>query len=107
MQVSATGRGSRFALAAVHTASLVNDGGGVDREYGPGSGRTDLLVRKPCTDADGNRQVQLEVFELKVRRQREGNPLNAALSQIDGYLGQLGLDRGTVATSTAAILLTA
>lgn len=73
---------------------IVNGGGWVDREYGLGTGRTDLLVRKPYTDADGKRQVQMEVIELKVRRQGKGNPLRDALAQLDGYLDQLNLDTG-------------
>jgi hypothetical protein len=40
--------------------------------------------------------LQREVIELKLRRQGKGNPLEEALVQIDGYLDQLGLDRGTL-----------
>lgn len=75
---------------------IVNGGGWVDREYGLGTGRTDLFIRKPYTGADGKPTVQREVIELKVRRPKDGNPLNGALVQIDGYLDQPGLDTGTV-----------
>jgi hypothetical protein len=75
---------------------IVNGGGWVDREYGVGQGRIDLFIRKPYTNADGKPAVQREVIELKVRRQRQGNPLTGSLVQIDGYLDQLGLDTGTV-----------
>jgi hypothetical protein len=36
------------------------------------------------------------VIELSVRRQGKCNPLREALVPIDGYLDQLGLDRGTL-----------
>jgi len=75
---------------------IVNGGGWVDREYGLGTGRIDLFIRKPYTDADGKPGVQREVIELKVRRSKDGNPLKGALVQIDSYLDQLGLDTGTV-----------
>jgi hypothetical protein len=75
---------------------IINGGGWVDREYGVGLGRIDLLIRKPYTGADGKPAVQREVIEIKVRRQGQGNPLKAALTQLDGYLDQLGLDAGTL-----------
>jgi hypothetical protein len=75
---------------------IVNGGGWVDREYGLGTGKIDLLIRKPYTDADGKPAVQREVIELKIRRQGRGNPLKDALVQIDGYLDQLSLDTGIV-----------
>jgi hypothetical protein len=65
---------------------VVNGGGYVDREYGIGRGRVDLLVRKPYTDADGKPTVQREAIELKVRRQGQGNPLKDGLAQLDEYL---------------------
>jgi hypothetical protein len=73
---------------------VVNGGGFVDREYGIGSGRTDLLVRKPCTGADGRPALQLEAIELKVRTDKSGNPLAEGLTQLDGYLSRSGLDAG-------------
>lgn len=75
---------------------VVNGGGYVDREYGVGRGRIDLLVRKPYTDPDGKPAVQREAIELKVRRQGQGNPLKDGLAQLDDYLSQLGLDSGTL-----------
>ena len=73
---------------------VVNGGGHVEREYGIGRGRIDLLVAKPYTDADGKPAVQRQVIELKVRRQREGNPLKAALTQLDEYLYRFDLETG-------------
>lgn len=75
---------------------VVNGGGYIDREYGVGRGRIDLLVRKPSTDADGKPATQREVIELKVRRQGQGNPLKEGLAQLDEYLSRLDLGRGTL-----------
>jgi hypothetical protein len=75
---------------------VVNGGGSVAREYGIGRGRIDLIITKPYTDPDGKPAVQREVIELKVRRQKEGNPLKDALAQLDEYLARLDLATGTL-----------
>ena len=46
---------------------VVNGGGYIDREYGLGRGRTDLLIRKLLTDGYGG-PVQRIVLELKIKR---------------------------------------
>ena len=46
---------------------VVNGGGYIDREYGLGRGRTDLLITKPLTDRYGG-PVQRIVMELKIKR---------------------------------------
>jgi hypothetical protein len=71
---------------------IVNGGGQVDREYGVGRGRIDLLVRKPYGDGQGQR----EAVELKVWRPRQADPLDGVLKQLDGYLTRLSLDHGTL-----------
>jgi hypothetical protein len=71
---------------------IVNGGGFVDREYGVGSGRIDLLIRKPY----GDHQVQREAIELKVWHPGGSDPLPVGLRQLDRYLAQLGLDAGTL-----------
>jgi hypothetical protein len=71
---------------------IVNGGGQVDREYGVGRGRIDVLVRKPYGDG----RVQREAIELKVWRPRRADPLEDGLKQLDGYLTRLGLDHGTL-----------
>ena len=73
---------------------VLNGGGTMDREYGVGRGRMDLLLRWPWLDANGKRQVQFEAFELKVWRDGATDPLGAGLEQLDGYLGRTGLDTG-------------
>ena len=70
----------------------VNGDGFVDREYGVGRGRIDLLVRKPY----GDRQVQREAIELKVWHPGRPDPLPAGLAQLDRYLNRLKLDTGTL-----------
>jgi hypothetical protein len=75
---------------------IVNGGGLIEREYGVGRGRIDILVRKPYTGADGKPAVQQEVVELKVRRQHQSDPLKEGLQQLDEYLSRLGLDFGTL-----------
>lgn len=90
---------NEFAAQLVFMAYLqrvVNGGGFVDREYGIGMDRVDLLVRKSYTGAGGESAVQREAIELKVRRQGRADPLKDGLVQIDGYLDRLGLDTGTL-----------
>ncbi|MGQ4599521.1 AAA family ATPase [Nocardia sp. R6R-6] len=75
---------------------IVNGGGYVDREYGVGRGRIDLLVRQPYTDADGHRAEQREALELKVWRDSRADPLEEGLVQLDGYLDRIGLSTGVL-----------
>jgi hypothetical protein len=71
---------------------IVNGGGFIDREYAVGSGRTDILVRKPY----GKHQMQREAIELKAWAPGKADPLTAGLQQIDGYLDRFRLDTGTL-----------
>ncbi|MET8780045.1 ATP-binding protein [Nocardia sp. NPDC004654] len=75
---------------------IVNGGGYIDREYGVGRGRIDLLLRQPYTDADDRRAWQLEAMELKVWRDREPDPLTTGLAQLDGYLDRFVLSTGVL-----------
>ncbi len=74
---------------------VVNGGGSVDREYGIGRGRIDLLVRWPVTTAEG-RTVQREALELKVWRDRHADPMTQGLGQLDADLASLELDTGVL-----------
>lgn len=65
---------------------VINGGGFADREFGAGAGRIDILVRKPYTDPDGKPALQKEAVELKVRRAKDGDPVDEALDQLDDYL---------------------
>ncbi|HZF56025.1 MAG TPA: hypothetical protein VE093_45740 [Polyangiaceae bacterium] len=75
---------------------VVNGGGYIDREYGIGRGRIDLLVRWPLKGEGGGRAWQREALELKVWRTGEKDPRPKGLSQLDGYLERLGLDEGVL-----------
>ncbi|WP_226931153.1 MULTISPECIES: ATP-binding protein [Parafrankia] len=76
---------------------LINGGGFVEREYGVGRGRIDLLIRWPYRDPGGRRAWQLEGLELKVRAAGDPDPLAEGLGQLDAYLDRLGLLGGTLA----------
>lgn len=71
---------------------MVNGDGWVDREFAIGSGRADILVRRRY----GAGKTQHAAFELKVWRDKAGDPLAEALHQFDGYLDRFGLDTGTL-----------
>jgi AAA domain len=75
---------------------LVNGGGQIDREYGVGRGRVDLLVRWPYRRKDGSRAVQRRALELKVWRPGQVDPLKRGLEQLDGYLAQVRLASGVL-----------
>ncbi|WP_437714878.1 ATP-binding protein [Sorangium sp. So ce448] len=75
---------------------VVNGGGHVDREYGVGRGRIDLLVRWPHAAADGTRAVQREALELKVWKDGGKDPLPKGLAQLERYLERLGLPTGVL-----------
>ena len=72
---------------------VVNGGGYIDREYGLGRRRTDLLVRKPLANGD----MQHVVIELKVRRAKDGPDALIAkgLEQTADYMDRVGsVDEG-------------
>jgi hypothetical protein len=75
---------------------IVNGGGSIDREYGIGRGRIDLLVRWPYRLPDGRHAVQKRALELKVWRTGQSDPLAQGLEQLDGYLARLRLRRGVL-----------
>ncbi len=64
---------------------VINGGGSLEREYAIGSDRMDLHLRY--------KDVALGI-ELKVWRDKSGDPKTAGLEQLDGYLSRLGLASG-------------
>jgi len=66
---------------------IVNGGGYIDREYGLGMKRTDLMIRKPLTDQYGG-PVQKIVIELKIRYDSLETEISKALEQTDGYISR-------------------
>ena len=75
---------------------IVNGGGYIDREYGLGRKRTDLLIRKAIGDQPGG-PVQRIVMELKVKRLKDGMDTLIAdgLRQTADYMDCVGsVDEG-------------
>ena len=73
---------------------IVNGGGYIDREYGLGRKRTDLLIRKPLTDHYGG-PVQRVVLELKIKRGDLDKVIEEGLEQTVGYMDLVGsVDEG-------------
>ena len=73
---------------------VVNGGGYIDREYGLGRGRTDLLIRKPLTDHYGG-PVQRVVLELKIKRYSLEKTIEEGLRQTWEYMDKAGsVDEG-------------
>ena len=73
---------------------IVNGGGYIDREYGLGRKRTDLLIRKPLTDHYGG-PVQRVVLELKIKRGDLDKVIQKGLEQTADYMDRVGsVDEG-------------
>ena len=73
---------------------VVNGGGYIDREYGLGRRRTDLLLRKPLTDRYGG-PVQRVVLELKILRGTLESTIEKGLVQTSDYMDRCGsVDEG-------------
>ena len=75
---------------------VVNGGGFVDREYGIGRGRIDILIRWPWPSQSKTHQWQQEAFELKAWAGGESDPLEEGLLQLEKYLDGLALTQGTL-----------
>lgn len=73
---------------------IVNGGGYIDREYGLGRKRTDLLIRKPLTNQYGG-PVQRVVLELKIKRGALDKVIEKGLQQTADYMDLVGsVDEG-------------
>ncbi|MDR0895147.1 MAG: ATP-binding protein, partial [Prevotellaceae bacterium] len=70
---------------------VINGGGYIDREYGLGRGRTDLLIRKPLTDGYGG-PIQYIVLELKIKRTSVPKTIALGLEQITEYMDKAAPD---------------
>ena len=68
---------------------VINGGGRIEREYGLGRGRTDLLVT--MTHASG---IQKIVLELKIQRGSREATIEKAFPQITGYMDRCGTKEG-------------
>lgn len=68
---------------------VVNGGGYIDREYGLGRGRTDLLITKPLTDGYGGPKQRI-VLELKIKRGDLETVIKNGLEQTANYMDHCG-----------------
>ena len=68
---------------------IVNGGGYIDREYGLGRGRTDLLITKPLTQGYGG-PTQRIVLELKIKRGDLEAVIQKGLKQTVDYMDHCG-----------------
>lgn len=68
---------------------VVNGGGYIDREYGLGRGRTDLLITKPLTNGYGGPKQQI-VLELKIKRGDLEKTIAKGLEQTAAYMDKCG-----------------
>ncbi len=75
---------------------VVNGGGIIDREYGVGRGRIDILIRWPFPKSKSPQHWQHEAIELKAWAEGESDPLSEGLDQLERYLDGLGLTEGTL-----------
>ena len=75
---------------------VVNGGGRIEREYGLGRGRTDLLILWPLGASHDPREMAKHVIECKVLRQGRGldSTIQEGLRQTAGYMDRCGADSG-------------
>ncbi len=74
---------------------IVNSGGRIDREYGLGRRRTDLLVQWPLDESQGfHGPVQRVVIELKILHKSLEATIAEGLSQTTDYMDRVGTDEG-------------
>jgi len=76
---------------------IVNSGGRIDREYGLGRRRTDLLVQWPLDEGRGfHGPVQRAVIELKILHKSLETTLKEGLAQTADYMDRVGSDEGNL-----------
>ena len=81
-------------LLQAYLQRIVNGGGYIDREYGLGRKRTDLLIRQPLTDGYGG-PYQRIVLELKILRGALEPTIEKGLQQTAEYMDIVGsVDEG-------------
>jgi len=74
---------------------IVNSGGRIDREYGLGRRRTDLLVQWPLDeDRSFHGPVQRVVIELKILHKSLETTITEGLAQTADYMDRVGTDEG-------------
>ena len=81
---------TRQLLLQAFLQRIVNSGGRVEREYGLGKTRTDLLVVWPYDDSN----IQQIVIELKILYGSLRTTIEEGLAQTWGYMDRCGTDQG-------------
>ena len=71
---------------------VVNGGGRIAREYGLGTGRTDLFLQWPLSDQGFLGPMQQVVLELKIAHKGKAATLTQGLAQTARYADQCGAD---------------
>lgn len=80
-------------LLQAYLQRVINGGGRIEREYGLGRMRTDLLLVWPY-DKDGVKCEQRVVFELKIQHKGRKATMSEGLEQISLYLDRVGEKHG-------------
>jgi AAA domain len=80
-------------LLQAYLQRVINGGGRIDREYGLGRMRTDLLLVWPYVK-DGVKCEQRVVFELKIQHKGREATITEGLRQISLYLDRVGEKHG-------------
>ena len=83
-------------LLQAYLQRVVNGGGRLEREYGLGRGRTDLLVLWPSGEGESPDGMRRHVIELKVAREGRGpdRQVREGLEQTAAYMDRCGADSG-------------
>ncbi|MXY67965.1 MAG: hypothetical protein F4Y47_05320 [Acidobacteriia bacterium] len=86
-------------LLQAYLHRIVNGGGRVEREYGLGRGRTDLLVLWPQGGRWDPAQVTKHVIECKVVRPGQGREsvIRSGMEQTSWYMDRCGAESGHLA----------
>ena len=83
-------------LLQAYLQRVVNGGGRLEREYGLGRGRTDLLVLWPDGEGESPDGMRRHVIELKVAREGRGpeRQVREGLEQTAAYMDRCGAESG-------------
>ena len=83
-------------LLQAYLQRVVNGGGRLEREYGLGRGRTDLLVLWPDGEGESPDGMRRHVIELKVARKGRGpeRQVREGLEQTAAYMDRCGAESG-------------
>ena len=83
-------------LLQAYLHRVVNGGGRIEREYGLGRGRVDLLIRWPESPSSGSGRMREYVVECKVVRAGDGleSTVTEGVEQTAGYMDRCAAEAG-------------